>query len=395
MRFARNRAFDRRQSGDGRLTVGFVPTIDCATLVVAQELGLFRAQGLEVTLSREVGWATVREKLLHEELDAAVAHASLLFSIYFGLGGVRRPCLTGLMLGHHGSAITISRACWTLGARDPLSLAELVRKETGRRRFTFGVVLEYSAQHFLLAEWLSRGGIRPGIDVDLVVVPSALVHRSLRAGHLDGYCVAEPWNSSAALAGDGVVLASSAEICPGHPDKALVVMQDLADRRVDEHERLLAALIEAGEYCAAPENRDELIHLLARPAWLGVEVEILRNAMVGPFKTGAETRSAEDLIRFDVAASGAPSRAQGRWVLDSMLRLATEEHRGQLRPESIRRVFREEVHAAALRRARLPKNASGADRVPAARNSGPMRISPATNLDQTCLSIVNPTGVLV
>ncbi len=358
---------------------------------------MFRAHGLEATLSREVGWATVREKLLHEELDAAVAHASLLFSIYFGLGGVRRPCLTGLMLGHHGSAITISRACWSLGVRDPLSLAELVRREAGRRRITFGVVLEYSAQHFLLAEWLGRGGLRPGIDVDLVVVPSALMHRSLRAGHLDGYCVGEPWNSSAALAGDGVILASSAEISPGHPDKALVVMQDLADRRVDEHERLLAALIEAGEFCAAPENRGELIHLLARPAWLGVSVEILRNAMVGPFETGAETRSAEDLIRFDMGASGAPSRAQGRWVLDSMLRLATEEHRCQLRPESIRRVFREEVYAAARARARWPKKGGGADCEPAARNSRPTRIHPATatNLDQTCLSIVNPTGVLV
>ncbi len=395
MRFARNRAFDRRQSGDGRLTVGFVPTIDCATLVVAQELGLFRAHGLDVTLSREVGWATVREKLLHEELDAAVAHASLLFSIYFGLGGMRRPCLTGLMLGHHGSAITISRACWMLGARDAESLAELVRRETGRRRFTFGVVLEYSAQHFLLAEWLGRGGLRPGIDVDLVVVPSALMHRSLQAGHLDGYCVAEPWNSSAALAGDGVILATSAEICPGHPDKALVVMQDLADRRADEHERLLAALIEAGEFCAARENREELIRLLARPAWLGVGAEILRNAIVGPLETGVGTRPSEDLIRFDLMAAGAPSRAQGRWVLDSMLRLATEEHRRQLRPESIRRVFREELHAVALRRARLPRETDVREGKPVPHPLGRTRIPPSTNLDQTCLSISDPTGVLV
>ena len=47
----------------GELTLGFVPLNDAAPLVVAKERGYFAAEGLEVRLSREVSWATVRDKV--------------------------------------------------------------------------------------------------------------------------------------------------------------------------------------------------------------------------------------------------------------------------------------------------------------------------------------------
>ncbi len=49
--------------------LGFVPLTDCAPLVMAQELGLFKKYGLRVALSRELGWATIRDKVIHGELD--------------------------------------------------------------------------------------------------------------------------------------------------------------------------------------------------------------------------------------------------------------------------------------------------------------------------------------
>ncbi len=183
------------------LNVGYAATIDCAVLVAAQELGLFRRHGLDVRLSREVGWTTIREKLLHEELDAAVTHASMLFSIYCGIGVVRRSCLSGLLLGRNGSAITLATEFWERGVRDAASLGKVIHELQGRRHFTFGVVQELSSQNFNLRKWLRSGGIDPDRDVRVGVIPSALMHGMLRAGHLDGYCVAEPWNSAAALDG--------------------------------------------------------------------------------------------------------------------------------------------------------------------------------------------------
>ncbi len=48
----------RRKMSNGKMPVhlGFVPLNDCAPLVMAQELALFEKYGVEVQLSREVGW---------------------------------------------------------------------------------------------------------------------------------------------------------------------------------------------------------------------------------------------------------------------------------------------------------------------------------------------------
>src|SRR3569623_3064714 len=53
------------------LTIGFIPLTDCASVVMAYELGLYKKYGLNVTVSKEASWAAVRDKLVHGELDAA------------------------------------------------------------------------------------------------------------------------------------------------------------------------------------------------------------------------------------------------------------------------------------------------------------------------------------
>src|SRR5437867_1222843 len=63
------------QSKMALLRLGFVPLTDAAPLILAQELGLFRKHGLRVTLHRELGWATIRDKIVFGELDAAHALA--------------------------------------------------------------------------------------------------------------------------------------------------------------------------------------------------------------------------------------------------------------------------------------------------------------------------------
>src|SRR5690349_455760 len=64
----RLRHFDCQGRDASVLRVGFVPLTDCAPLIMAHELGLFRKYGLRVALSRELGWATIRDKVIHREL---------------------------------------------------------------------------------------------------------------------------------------------------------------------------------------------------------------------------------------------------------------------------------------------------------------------------------------
>ena len=100
------------------LRLGFVPLTDCAPLVLAQELGLFKKYGLRVALSRELGWATIRDKVIHGELGAVHAVAGMPAAATLGLNSVACDCLTALVLNLHGNAITLSADLWNRGVRD-------------------------------------------------------------------------------------------------------------------------------------------------------------------------------------------------------------------------------------------------------------------------------------
>lgn len=318
--------------------------IDCAVLIAAQELGLFTKHGLTVRLHKEVGWATIREKLLHEELDAVHAPASMGFAIRCGLGVVPRPCLTAFVLSLNGSAITLSQELWESGVRDAASLRALIERERGRRVYRFGAVHEFSTQNQQLRAWLCSGGIDPDHDVRIQIVPSPVIHRGLIERHLDGYCVAEPWNSIVTQTGAGWVVATSAELDPGLPEKVLLVLEKFEDERPHEHRALVAALAEASIFCEHPEHRAELVGMLAQPRYLDVPTSLLTSALLGPFDTGRETRPIGEFITYHRHGANIPDLAKGRRVFGHVRDLAPAPAPRALRRDVIPKVFREDIY---------------------------------------------------
>lgn len=332
------------------LRIGYVPLTDCAPLVVAHELGLFARHGLRVQLRREPGWATVRERMLHGELDASQAPASMVFEMSWGLGVVPVPTLTGLVTAHNGNAITLSNELWDLGVRDAFSLRRLVDKLRGQRRFTFAGVLHYSSQHYLMRKWLRSGGIRPEVDVDITMLPPPQVHTCLCEGHIDGYCVAEPWSSVGLLRGIGWCATLTADFDPMHPEKVFLVRENFGRERHEEHVRLVAALIEAGRYCDDPRHRGEVAGLLAQPNYTGVPRAMLENALIGPFRMGMDHEcDARNAIVFARGDAGRPTEAKARWVLNEIHAHGLSRGLPELTREEIAEHFREDVYAAALR----------------------------------------------
>src|ERR1035437_4414346 len=87
------------------LRVGFLALTDAAPFAVAEERGLFAKHGARVQLSREVGWATIREKVIYRELDAAQAPAPMLWATSLGLDSAACPVTTGLILNLNGNAL--------------------------------------------------------------------------------------------------------------------------------------------------------------------------------------------------------------------------------------------------------------------------------------------------
>src|SRR5258708_21515443 len=150
---------------------GFEPLTDCAPLVMTKELGLFQKHGLQVQLRRELGWATIRDKVVYKELDAAHAVVGMPFAASLGLGCVQCDCLTALVLNQHGSAITLSHELWKRGVRNGPALRDEILRLGNTKALTFGIVYPFSSHNFLLRAWLVAAGINPDRGVRILVVP--------------------------------------------------------------------------------------------------------------------------------------------------------------------------------------------------------------------------------
>lgn len=335
-----------------RLRLGFVPLTDAAPIIVAHAEGLFAKRGLAVTLSREVGWATVRDKILYRELDAAHAVAPMAVSTTLGLGCVATPCLTACVLNAHGNAITLSVALRARGVRDARTLREEIARVRHERLLVLGVVFAHSAQHIILRDWLRDAGIDPDRDVRIVVVPPPQLHRNLAAGTLDGYCVGDPYNTQAVREKTGWIAATSAELAPGHPEKIFLVREDFATARSEEHLALVAALQEAAELCDDPAYRPALVRLLARPEHLDLPARLLAPALTGPLDLGRGEAPVEatDYIRFSQHEANLPAPVRAKWIIDGFVRHNLAPKGCAIPADLARRVFRSDLFAQARAR---------------------------------------------
>ncbi|MFO1488021.1 MAG: CmpA/NrtA family ABC transporter substrate-binding protein [Verrucomicrobiota bacterium] len=332
------------------LRVGFVPLTDCAPLVMAQELGLFWKLGLRVRLERELGWATVRDKIIYGELDASHALAAMPVSASLGLGSVASDCLTALVLNLHGNAITLSNALWDRGVRDGDTLREEIRRIRRDRMLTFGVVFPFSSHRHLLRKWLSAHGIDAERDVRMVVVPPPQMAANLKSGNLDGCCVGEPWNSVASRARLGQVIASSAELDPGHPEKVLMVRREFAEQRAGEHAALVAALIEACAFCADSNNFGRIAETLSRPEFVGVAPEILHRGLAGRMDCGgSEPRTVPGFCLFHGSGVNEPTGDKAAWALDLVRASGLCPQPGQLNFAFAKRIYRPDLFDQAQR----------------------------------------------
>ncbi len=297
--------------------IGFKPLTDCAPLLVAQEMGLFHKQGVRVKLSCEVGWATIREKLLYGQLDAAHAIAGLALAMRLGLSTPPCPVVAPFVFNLHGNAITLSRDLWNRGVRDASGLKKLIRS-TPTRRFTFSTVSKYSSHYFLLRLWLASGGIDVDREVRIVVLPPTQIVGNLKAGLIDGGCVGEPYNSAAVDSGAGWIVATSEQLAPNHPEKVLLTTEGFIDKSRGQTLAVIEALREACAFCDALENRAEVARILFRSGCFHSSTEdILRRSLCGPLELG--TGRMADVSSFHIFKrrdANEPTGERGRWLLE-------------------------------------------------------------------------------
>ena len=332
-----------------RLHLGYVPLCDAAPVIAAHEMGFARAEGLDLELTAEPSWATLRDRLALGYLDAAHILAPLALASALALSGPPSDLIVPLSLSLNGNAITLSTTLWAAMAPESERLADVARafggvaraRRAAGRPLTLGTVHPFSSHTYQLRLFCEAGGLDPAV-VRLVAVPPQHSVEALSRGIVDGFCAGAPWNAVAVAAGLGRIAALGCEVAPDAPEKVLAV----APRLEGAIPPLVRAVARAGRWCADQANRTELAHRLARRPYLNLEPHLIARTFEGTIILDGAGREREvpDYLRLDAAAQE-PRAAHVEWILAQM-RAAGQMPAEDLLPAADS-VYRPDLYAAA------------------------------------------------
>jgi len=348
-----------------QLHIGFIPLVDAAALIVAVDKGFTAAEGLDVTLVREVSWSNVRDKLNIGLFDAAHLLAPVAIASSLGIGHVKVPIVAPFNLGINGNAITVSPALHAAlmaeiddDRYDPMATAKALarvvaaRRKRGDEPLTFAMTFPFSTHNYQLRFWMAAGGVDPDEDVRLVVLPPPFMAQTIASGQIDGFCVGAPWNSIAVDRGDGHILHFVSDILVRAAEKVLAVRQGWAEKNADVMKALVRAASRGSEF--VEQNRTETARILAQPERIGVDAEVIQRTLDGRLKISPDGTMRDSSRYLLVGREGAdrPEPAQAAWLYSQMVRWGqTAISRDAL--ATAMAVFRPDLYDAALGKAPL------------------------------------------
>jgi ABC-type nitrate/sulfonate/bicarbonate transport system substrate-binding protein len=304
------------------INLGFMALSDCASVVVAATQGFAQPYGLTLNLKRQASWATLRDKLVSGELDAAHSLYGLIYAVHLGIGGVN-PCDMAVLMGlnQNGQSINLSRELQGRNVTSPEALDRHVRQS--RAKLTFAQTFPTGTHAMWLYYWLAAQGIHPLQDVDSVVVPPPQMVAHLQAGRIDGFCVGEPWSASAVNQELGFTLATSQAIWPDHPEKVLGCTRAFVEQYPNTARALVMAILEASRFIEEnQENRRSTAQLLSASQYLDAPLESIEPRLLGHYLDGLGNQWQDPhALRFhNDGAVNLPYLSDGMWFMTQFRR---------------------------------------------------------------------------
>ena len=302
------------------LKIAYSPLNDAALILVAEALGFYDSEGLNVTLIREANWSNIRDKLAYGMIDAAHILAPMPFAAALGLGPSMGRIIAPMALGANGNSVLVSaklKARLEDGGKLDTSLlgsARLLAREVERRRkeglgrLVFAVPFTWSPHHFVLRHWVASAGLDPERQIQWIVVPPSRMADMVKDGVIDGFCSGSPWPQAAQLNGHGEILFSDPDYWTLKPEKVLGVRSSWAEANPEATIALTRALLRAGQWASAPAHREDLIRILARTASVNAPWKAIELALDGSGLT------------FDPQTATFPWISHAKWFMGQMVR---------------------------------------------------------------------------
>lgn len=342
------------------IDAGFMPLTDSAILVVAKELGFAEEHDIALHLVRESSWANIRDRMAVEQLEISHCLAPMPIASNLGLGPFSADLIAPMALGLGGNAVSVSSQIYEAmaqeGTVEPLNAAATgalfakvvaAHNERGGRHFQLGVVHPFSAHNFELRYWLSSIGVRPDMDVTMVILPPPLMADALASGQIDGFCVGEPWNSVAIDKGAGRIITIKSAIWASSPEKVLAVSAKWAKHNGEVLTQLLGALYQSAKWCSDANNKEKLAEILARPGYINMSDKYILPALTGAIVDQSNVPAATGFMEQYEGAATFPWQSHALWLYTQMVRWGQIAHSEQ-NAKIARDSFRPDIYRAAL-----------------------------------------------
>jgi nitrate/nitrite transport system substrate-binding protein len=310
-----------------RLNIGFIALTDCASLVLARELGLFEKYGLDVRLSRQPSWAAVRDRVHLGQLDAAHMLYGLVYGAHLGIGGPRTDMAILMGLNHNGQGIVLSKQLREQGVVDAASLKRLIDRK--QRSYTFAQTFPTGTHAMWLYYWLAAAGIDPLRDVRIISVPPPQMVANMRAGNMDGYCVGEPWGGARAIQeGIGFAVTTTQAMWRNHPEKVLGTTREFVEKYPNTARAMIRAVLEASRYIDTMANREHVARVIGAEDYVGAPAEVIAGRLRGEYEDGLgrKWQEADYMKFFNEGEVNYPYLSHGMWFLTQLRRWGLLTH---------------------------------------------------------------------
>ncbi len=340
------------------IRIAFLALTDAAPLIVAREKGFAEGQGIALDLVRDTSWATLRDRLVYGQVQAAHMLAPLAVAVTLGLS--QQPCALAApyKLNVNGNQLVMASSFAAalepdiaVRLNDPLATAHDFANAIGlyHRKPIIGVVHRFSSHALILRYWLASAGIDADRDVVLRVLPPSLMVEAMRAGEIDGFTAGEPWGSAAIEAGLAETVAASARLWKRGVEKMLTFRADWTEQNPDAVDRLLRAVAGAAAWCDDAANRAELADLLASHAYVDQPAELIERALSGRIvaRQGEAPIDVPDFLLFAREATAFPWRSQALWIYSQLVRWRMVEASEDAQTRAAN-VFRPDLYRRAL-----------------------------------------------
>jgi nitrate/nitrite transport system substrate-binding protein len=308
--------------GSKPVKIGFIALTDCASVVMAQELGFYKRRSVDVQLVKQASWPATRDALLNGDIDAAHALFSLPFSVATGIGGNAgtSKLKVAMMLNQNGQAITLKKD-WAGAGYGNLKAAKAAMK--GGQGQTYAMTFPGGTHDTWLRYWLKAMGIDMSTPKIIAIPPPQMV-ANMQVGNMDGFCVGEPWNGVAAQKGIGFTAIATQDLWKHHPEKALVVNADFAAGRKADLKKVMGAILEASKWLDFSWNRARTADTIGRPEYVNAPAQVIEDRLNGVYDLGAglgKKKFLGDQMRFSRSGKvNFPRRAHAIWFMAQYVR---------------------------------------------------------------------------